>query len=213
MNAMNALSGPDVPWWGVLSSAAAPMLLVSGWTVAARLQPPSFNSVSDTVSGLMGTGATDRWVMTTAFLAVGVCYIITAVALRPAGTAGRLILVAGAVTGMLVVLNPVSPGGPSVWHAVWASLGFAGLAVWPAGAWRQGPSVPWGLRPPACFAAVALQAFFLAWFIAELVLGADRAGLAERAVGVVQAIDPLMVVLSCRLFRPQRATVTARTAG
>jgi hypothetical protein len=28
-----------VPWWGVVSSAAAPVLMVGGWTAAASLQP------------------------------------------------------------------------------------------------------------------------------------------------------------------------------
>jgi hypothetical protein len=32
-----------VPWWGVVSSAVAPVLLAGGWTVAAGLQPRSFN--------------------------------------------------------------------------------------------------------------------------------------------------------------------------
>ena len=74
----------DVPWWGMISSAAAPVLLVGGWTVAAERQPPSFDPMSDTVSELMAVNATDRWVMTTAFLAVGICYVITGTALRPA---------------------------------------------------------------------------------------------------------------------------------
>jgi hypothetical protein len=56
-----------------MSSATAPMLLVGGWTVAARLQPSSFNPVSDTVSGLMAVDATHRWVMTAALLTVGIC--------------------------------------------------------------------------------------------------------------------------------------------
>ena len=40
----------DVPWWGVLSSAAAPVLLAGGWTVAAMLQPGSFDQVRQTIS-------------------------------------------------------------------------------------------------------------------------------------------------------------------
>lgn len=201
----------EVPWWGVVSSAAAPVLLVGGWTVAAEHQP-AFNPVTETVSVLMAMGATDRWMMTTAFLAVGVCYIVTGAALRPAGLAGRLILIAGAATGMVVAANPVTAGGGgSVWHAFWASLGFAGLAAWPAGAWRRGPSVPWGLRPGVCFGAVAVQLILLAWFIAELVLGGGQAGLAERAVGVAQALCPLVVVLSCRLSRARPQQRVMRT--
>jgi hypothetical protein len=199
---------PDVPWWGVVSSAAAPVLLVGGWTVAAGRQPPSFDPVSDTVSGLMAVDATDRWVMTTTLLAVGVCYVVTGAALQPARLAGRLILIAGAVTGMMVAANPVpAGGGGSVSHAIWASLGFAGLAAWPAGAWRRGSSVPWGLQPRVCFGAVAVQLLLLTWLVAELVIGAGHAGLAEWVVGVDQALCPLAVVLSCR---PSRISAGAR---
>ena len=192
----------DVPWWGMASSAGAPVLLVGGWTVAAEQQPPSFDPVSDTVSELMAVDAADRWVMTAVFLAVGVCYVVIGIALRPAGLAGRLILIAGAVTGMMVAAHPQpAGGGGSVSHAVWASLGFAGLAAWPAGAWRRGSSVPWALRPRVCFSAVAVQLLLLTWFVAELVIGAGQAGLAERVVGVDQALCPLAAVLSCRLSR------------
>ncbi len=76
----------DVPWWGVVSSVAAPVLLAGGFTVAASLQP-SFNPVANTVSALAARGAADRWVMTLTFLVVGVCYLVTALALRPAGRA------------------------------------------------------------------------------------------------------------------------------
>jgi hypothetical membrane protein len=193
------VTAPDVPWWGLASSAAAPVLLVGGWTVAARLQPPSYDQVSGTVSELMAVGATDRWVMTTVFLVVGVCYIVTGAALRPARLAGRLILITGSAAGMLVAVNPQPAVGVSVPHTVWAALGFAGLATWPAWAWRRGPSVPWGLRRGACVAAVATQLILLAWFLAEIFTRAGQLGLAERAVGVDQVFFPLAVVLSCRL--------------
>ena len=158
------------------------------------------NPVADTVSALAALGATDRWVMTLAFVAVGLCDAVTGAVLRPAAPAGRLILIGGAVAGMLVAANPEHAGG-SASHAVWASLGFVGLAAWPAAAWRRGPLAPWCLRRPVCFAAVALQLTLLAWFVSELVTGTGQAGLAERVVGVAQAIWPLVVVLSCRSAR------------
>jgi len=40
----------NVPWWGLVSSAAAPVLLVGGWSGAARLQPRPVDPVADTVS-------------------------------------------------------------------------------------------------------------------------------------------------------------------
>ncbi len=194
-----------VPWWGLVSSAASPVLLIGGWTIAATLQPSSYNPVADTISALAALGATDRWVMTLVFLAVGVCDIVTGTALRPAAPVGRLILIAGAVAGMLVAAYPEHAGSGSVPHALFASLGFAGLAAWPAGAWRRDPpEVPWGLRPTVCSGAVAVQLILLAWFVAELVTGAGQVGLAERAVSGTQAIWPLVVVLSCRIPIPAR---------
>ena len=126
-----------------------------------------------------------------------------------AGRAGRLILAAGAVAGMLVALNPEHRGGSSVPHAIWATISVGGMALWPAGAWRRGPEVPWGLRPAVCAAAVAVLLALTAWFGAELVTGAGQAGLAERTVGVAQALWLLAVVLSCRF--PSRA-VSGSTA-
>jgi hypothetical membrane protein len=187
----------DVPWWGVVSSVAAPVLLIAGWTAAASLQP-SFNAVRDTVSSLAAPGATDRWVMTATFIVVGVCYLVTGIALRPASPAGRLILIAGAAGGMLVAVNPVHASDPyPVPHIIWASVGFAGLTAWPAGAWRRGPAVPWALKPAVAAAAVAILFALLFWFGAELILGAGQVGLAERAAGAAEALWPLAVVLSC----------------
>ena len=187
----------DVPWWGVISSAAAPVLLIGGWTVAASLQP-HYDPVADTVSALAAQGATDRWVMTLTFVVVGCCYIVTALALRPAGTTGRLILIAGALAGLLVAANPERPADPyPIPHIIAASAGLAGLVTWPAGACRRGSAVPWGLRPAVATTAVAVLFALVLWFGADLVLGAGQVGLAERVAGGAQAVWPLAVVLSC----------------
>ena len=187
----------DVPWWGVVSSVAAPVLLVGGFTVAASLQP-SFNPVADTVSALAARGAADRWVMTLTFLVVGVCYLVTAVALRPARRAGRLILFTGAAAGMLVAANPETAGNAyPVQHILWSSIGLVGLTTWPAGAWRRGPAVPWALRPAVAATVVAVLLALVAWFGAELVAGAGQTGLAERIAGGAEALWPLAVVVSC----------------
>ena len=188
----------NVPWWGLVSSAAAPVLLVAGWTAAARLQPWPVDPVADTISALAAVGATGRWVMTLTFALVGICYIVTGIALRPAGSAGRLILMAGAAAGVLVTVNPQPAYGGSPAHALWASVGFAALAVWPAGAWRRGQEVPWGLRPAVCAGVVAVLIVLVAWFGLEVATGAGHAGLAERVLLLAQAVWPLMVVLSCR---------------
>jgi hypothetical membrane protein len=198
----------DVPRWGVVSSAAAPVLLVGGWTLAASLQP-RFDPVAGTVSALAAEGAADRWVMTLTFVVAGVCYLLTALALRPARTAGRLVLAAGAIAGMLVAANPERAGDPYPWgHIIWASIGLAGVTAWPAGAWRRGSSVPWGLRPAVAAAAVAALLALFIWFAAELITGSGQVGLAERVAGTAQALWPLAVVLSCR--RPVREPAAGR---
>ena len=188
-----------VAWWGPVSAVAAPVLLIGGWTVAAGLQP-SFDPVADTVSALAAIGATDRWVMSLVFVLVGACYVVTALALRSAKTPGRLILIAGAIAGMLVAANPEHAGGfGSVPHFVFASLGFAGLTLWPVAAARKGPMAPWGVRRGPAVAAVAVQFALLAWFGTELIMAGRQVGLAERVMGAAQAIWPLAVVLSCYL--------------
>jgi hypothetical membrane protein len=193
----------DVPWWGVVSSVAAPVLLVTGWTAAASLQP-DYNQVRDTVSALAAPYAIDPWVMTWTFIVVGVCYLVTGFALRPAGLPGRVILIAGAAGGMLVAVNPVSASVPyPLPHIIWASIGFAGLTTWPAGAWRRDPGAPWTLKPAVAVAAVAILFGLVFWFGADLILAVAQVGLAERAAGVADALWPLAVVLSC-VARPAR---------
>lgn len=188
-----------VPWWGVVSSAAAPLLLTGGWMAAAELQPRPVSAVSESVSTLAAVGAADRWVMTFAFLAVAACDITTGLALRPAATAGRLILIAGGMVGVLVAVSPEPARGAfSLAHAFWAAVGFVTLAVWPLGARRRGPSVPWGLRSAVSVSAAGVLVSLLVWFVAEVIAGGGQLGLAERVLGGMQAAWPLLVVLSCR---------------
>ncbi len=188
-----------VPWWGVVSSAVAPVLLVGGWTVAAGLQPRSFDPVADTISALAALGATDRWVMTLALAGTGACYVLTGLALRPAALAGRLILMTGGVATMLVAANPEpAGGGGSLPHTFWAAIGFVALAAWPLAAPKRGPLVPAGLRPAVSASAAGVLLGLLTWFGAELIAGGRQVGLAERVLAGAQAAWPLAVVLACR---------------
>jgi Protein of unknown function (DUF998) len=173
--------------------------MVAGWSVAGGLQPRPFDPVAQTVSALAAPGAADRWVMTLTFVAVGACDLVTALALRPARLLGRLILMAGAVAGILVAANPEQPGTRfPVPHMICAAVGCIGVVAWPAGAWRRGLSVPWGLRPAVSAGAVAALVALVTWFAAELITGGGQAGLAERIFGGGQALWPLVVVVSCR---------------
>jgi hypothetical membrane protein len=196
-----------VPWWGIVSSAVLPVLLAAGWTVAGALQALPYDPVADTVSALAGTGATDRWLMTLVFAVAGVCDIVTGLALRPAHTAGRLILMAGGIAGILVSAFPVHLGdGAPVSHILWSAAGVVALAVWPLAASCRGPAVPWALRPAvSAWVAVILLAL-VAWFGLELIASGGLDGLAERVLGEAQAVWPLVVVMSCR----HQVALTAR---
>jgi hypothetical protein len=190
-------AGRSVPWWGLISAAAAFVALVGGYTVAAALQPSSFNWLASTVSTLTEPGAADRWVTIAAFAVTGACGIATALALRPAALAGRLILAAAGAAAVVVAANPEHAGG-SLAHGLWAAAAFTALIAWPVGAWRRGTSVPWGLRPAASAAGVGALLALLAWYLVELITRGGMTGLAERAMCAALVGWPLAVVLSCR---------------
>ena len=83
-----------IPWWAVAAAGAAPVLLIGGFFVATAIQPASYNPVRDTISELAAQGATDSWVMTSALVGVGFCYLFAAIGLQPAGPVGRVLLAA-----------------------------------------------------------------------------------------------------------------------
>lgn len=203
----------SVPWWGMLSAAVAPVLLIGGWTVAAGLQPGSFNPVADTISALAARNAADRWVMTLALGAVGACYVVTGLALRPAAWPGRLVLMAGGVATILVAANPEPAGSGSVPHFFWAAVEFVALAVWPAFSRSRGSLVPYGLRPAVRGVATAVMAGLLGWFGAELVSGGAQLGLSERVLAGVQVLWPLAVVWSCSRSRSRASPPVGRPVG
>jgi hypothetical protein len=203
------MNARTVPWWGTVPSAAPPVLLAAGWTIAAFLQPRPYDPVADTVSVLAGTGATDRWVMTLAFALAGGCEIVTGLALRPARTAGRLVLAAGGTAGVLVAEFPVHMGdGAPGSHVLWATVGLVALAAWPVAASRRGPAVPWPLRLEVSALVAVILVALLTWFGLELVTSAGQAGLAERVLGEAQSAWPFAVVMSCR--HPVAMTVRYR---
>jgi hypothetical protein len=93
-----------IPWWTLVSSGCAPVLLVGGWTIAELLQGPDYDPVTKTISVLGAYGAAGYWVITGSVIALGACHLATAYGLRVAATAGRLALAAG---GLCAV-----PGAP-----------------------------------------------------------------------------------------------------
>jgi hypothetical membrane protein len=183
----------------VLSSAAAPVLLVGGWTVAARLQPSgTYDPVVRTISDLAAHGATDRWLMTGALLGLGGCHLATALALAPAAVAGRVGLALGGVATMVVAAAPLpADGSGSPVHTAAASVAFLALAAWPAAAVR-GSAAEWVVRPAVGLGAAAGLLAVVGWFGVELAADSQRVGLAERVAAGAQALWPLVVVVAAR---------------
>ncbi|GAA2934994.1 DUF998 domain-containing protein [Streptomyces violaceus] len=179
-------------------------MLIMGWAVAASLQGPSYDPAAQTISVLAAPGGSSYWVMTAAFIALGICHLLTAWGLRPAAPAGRAALAAGGVAALAVALFPAPSSGGSLTHGSVAVGGFVVLAAWPVLAARRGEAVPWALRPLPALGATAVMALGAAWFLAELhQQGAP--GAVERAVTTIQSVWPFAVVLSCFSFpRPAR---------
>jgi hypothetical membrane protein len=192
----------SIPGWGVLTSAAAPLLLMGGWTLAARLRPDHFDPVTETISDLAALDAPNRWVMTAALVGVGAAHVGTALALRPATTTSRLLLATGGVATVLVAAYPLpTDGGGSSEHALAAGVAFVALGAWPSISWRWGPA-PVPFRPAAALTAGGVLLAGLGWFFAELANGGDRIGLSERVAAGSQALWPLAAVLLARRRSP-----------
>jgi hypothetical membrane protein len=188
-----------VPWWGLVSSAAAPVLLIGGWSLAANRQAEPFDSVAGTISALAAYGAGDRWVMTTALAGVGLCHLTTALALRPLAARGRVVLGTGGAATLLVAAFPLPDGdGGSAPHTVAAAVAFLALSAWPALAWRRGARWPAPARRDVAVGAATVLMGLLGWFAAELAADDGRVGIAERVTAGAQALWPLAAVVLSR---------------
>ncbi|MFG3431023.1 DUF998 domain-containing protein [Streptomyces californicus] len=188
----------SAPWWALLSSGCAPVLLVGSWAIAQERQGPAYDPATDTLSVLASYGATSYWLMTGMLLVLGTSYVVTAHALRRAAPAGRLALAGGGLSALALTLVPAPSSGGALEHGAVATVGLVLLAVWPplAAVRAEGPA-PWGLRLDVSLAASAVMFASALWFLAEL-QSARAPGTAERVVTFLQALWPFLVVLSCR---------------
>ena len=196
------------PWWVLLSATGAPVLLIGGWTVAAALQPAGYDATRDTISALAGLAATDRWVMTVGLAGLGICHTVTALGLRPAARAGRLILATGGIATLLVSLLPLPRTGTSTPHGLAALVAFLALAIWPAfatpptattpgtAATPPADAAPWALRRRVAVTAAAALLALIGWFGLTLTTH-HLVGASERLAAGAQALWPLLVAVSC----------------
>ncbi|MEU7173329.1 DUF998 domain-containing protein [Micromonospora tulbaghiae] len=199
-----------VPTWAVATAAAAPALLVAGWTVAGARQGPGYDPVRDTISELAGEGATDPWLMGGALVLLGCCYCATAAALHAAGLPSRFLLAVGGVATVALIAFPRPQVGGSPAHGVVATVAVLALSLWPAGTALRLPRrvprevaaspagrPPWAFRRPVALAVTAVLLALFGWSVAE-VTGGSRTGLAERVAALAVTLWPLAAVLSAR---------------
>jgi len=191
----------QVPRWAVASAVAAPVLLIGGWAIAEVRQPSGYSPVRDTISALAATGASDRWLMTSALAGLGICHVVTALGLHPARRPGRIVLACGGTATVLVAAFAQPAHGNSVLHTIAAMVAFISLGAWPIFAARHRPCAPLLTRVTSAMATVGLLSLVV-WFAAE-VHGGQR-GLAERAAASAQALWPLAVVLTTRQWVRRR---------
>jgi hypothetical membrane protein len=204
----NTPDASQVARWAVVSAVASPVLLIGGWAIAEVRQPPGYNPIRDTISALAASGASDRWLMTSALAGLGVCHMVTALGLRPARDAGRAVLACGGAATVLVATFPQPAHGNSVAHTIAATIAFIALGGWPIFAARRRPCAPLLTRTASTIATVGLLSLVV-WFAAEI-HGGER-GLAERAAASAQALWPLAVVLTTRQWVPRFSVGTGTT--
>ncbi len=198
---------PSVPpRWALWTGAATPTVLIVGWIVAPRLQPPGYDPLQETISVLSGLGAQDRWFMTAALYLVAVCHVLTAIGLRGIHPAARAIIVLAGAAGFGVAYFPQPAGGSAFDHMSCAVAGAVLLTLWPfvMALWR--PSVPllssadWaakltgreGCIAAGCIIAVSALAMYVT---AQLGL---YLGLTERLCTGLQSLLPLLMVIGLR---------------
>jgi hypothetical membrane protein len=175
----------DVPRWTAASAGAAPILLISGCLVAASLQPATYNPVRDTISSLAAPGATDSWVMTAVILAVGACYLTTAVGLRAARWPGRVGLAGGGVATTCIAAFPTPLHGYSHAHAFAVVAAAVTMCAWPVLAAHPRHRARVMTHIPNAIATVVTLSLVI-WF--ALASGGAEVGLAERCAAVAPAL-------------------------
>ena len=121
-----------VPGWVIASAALSPVVMVGGWLAADALQPPSYSPVRSSVSGLSGLGGTDRWLMTSALILVGACYLVTAAGLPSVRWSARIVLMVAGLSSIGIAASPEPVRGSTPLHLAWTSLGAVAITIWPA---------------------------------------------------------------------------------
>ncbi len=199
-----------IPWWTVAAGSAAPVLLIGGFLVAATVQPASYNPVRDTISALAERGSTDWWLMTSALLGLGLCYLLVALGLQIAGGGARLLLAGGGVATLLIALFREPGHGYSLVHELAVIAAVLTCCPWPAIASRRLHPAPLLRRFPG-FVAAGVSVGLAAWYGIET--HGALLGLAERCAAAAPPLWLFAVVVTTRRVFTQPAATQHPTGG
>lgn len=186
------------------------MVLIGGFFVAAAVQPASYNPVRDTISELAGQRATEPWVMTSALVGVGLCYLLAALGLQPARVPGRVLLAGGGLATLLIAVFRQPRDGYSLGHEIAVIATVLTMCTWPVFAsHRRHPSLLLTRAPS--FAASGVSLGLAAWYALES--HGALLGLAERCAAAAPPLWLLAVVLSTRRALTQHASSHTSSGG
>jgi hypothetical protein len=185
-----------IPWWTVAAASAAPALLIGGVLGATALQPGQYDPVRDTISQLAAQGATDPWVMTWALLAVGLCYLLSALGLQPAGSLSRGVLATGGLATLCIALFRLPLHGYSLGHELAVIAAALTCCTWPAFAWHQPQQGALLLTRGPSYAATGVSLGLAAWYALES--HGALLGLAERCAAAAPPLWLFAVAVTTR---------------
>ncbi|MBA4021609.1 MAG: hypothetical protein C0482_04540 [Gordonia sp.] len=186
----------------LLSSAAAPVVLVAATIIAGVMAPGSYDAVRQTISDL-ATIEPGGWVMTLGIGLSGALSMVTGLGLTGVRAAARVTLVAAGMCGVLVALLPVDQNEGA--HLVVAAGNLGLYALWPLTALSRSEAAPRALRPTASLTAAGVLLILLGWVLYET-QGGDLLGISERICVTANLIWPLVVAFS--LCGPQGVGVS-----
>ena len=177
----------------VVSSLAAPIGLVGGWSLAA-LMWPDFDPVAQTISELAAGDAPTAVLMNVMFVLAGICHMTTAWFATAIAKAGRIALGLAGVASIGVAAFPLpTVATTSTEHRIAAGCSFVLLAVWPLVGWTKKHPIKI-LRPaPMISSALVLGALCLWFFFVWADLGGTT-GLVERIAVAAEALFPAILV-------------------
>ena len=205
-------SDRPIPWWVLTCAGLCSTLLTSAWLIADALQPATYSPVHQTISILAGHAGAHRWIVTTALLLVGACYVVTGVGMTVLRLSARVGLVVSGAAATGVALCPEPVKGTTTQHMAFTTVGAAAIAVWPALTVRRGPGVSAVVSVPVTTTATVVFMGLLTWLFFEAQTD-GRVGLAERVDSSIQACWPFVVAVALRSLpsRPTRSEQATST--